>query len=140
MNRISAAMRISIGIASLTATVLFAAQYLGMIPDATTPALKGRQELCDALAINCSVAAQRGDFEGIRAATEVVASRSHDILSIAIVQADGKALVVVGDHARNWVNHPDGKSTPTHVTVPIFQGNQQWGSVQVRFAPLDGTG
>ena len=59
MRRFSAATRIAIGITCLTLSLLLAAQGLGVIPSPTDATLKGRKELCESLAIHCSVAAQR---------------------------------------------------------------------------------
>ncbi len=59
MKRQTTATRLSLGLAALSISVLLAAHSLGLIPDPSRLALKGRKDLCESLAITCSAAAQR---------------------------------------------------------------------------------
>src|SRR5687768_12490122 len=140
MKRFSAATRIAIGITCLTLSLLLAAQGLGVIPSPSDATLKGRKELCESLAIHCSVAAQRDDIGDLTTTTRAVAERHPDILSLALRRADGKVLLSSGDHDAQWLAADLTKSTPTHVRVPIFQDATKWGTLEVVFKPLVGTG
>ena len=40
------------------------------------------------------------------------------------------------DHDRHWVPLRDGKSTITHVAVPVYAGKDVWGNVEVSFRPV----
>ena len=84
LRRHSATIRLSTGVAALTVSVLLAAQALGLIPDAVGAKLRGRGQLCEAVAIHCSLAAQRGDLGTIQAATREMVQRDNDILSAAV--------------------------------------------------------
>src|SRR3954447_7214792 len=140
MKRLSAATRISIGITCLTLSLLLAAQGLGVLPSPSDATLKGRKELCESLAINCSLAAQRNQVPEIEAVTRAIAQRNPDILSLALRSADGKLLVKIGQHELHWSGSDKNKSTPTHVRVPILEDDKQWGTLEVVFQPLGGTG
>ena len=50
--------RITFGLVSLTLSILFAAQALGLMPDRDGALIEKRVALCEALAIECSMAAQ----------------------------------------------------------------------------------
>src|SRR5688572_26284736 len=140
MKRFSAATRIAIGITCLTLSLLLAAQGLGVIPNSSDAIIKGRKELCESLAIHSSVAAARDDVTTIADTAKVLVERNPDIRSVALRAAGGELLVVVGDHATNWKDADEHKSTPTHVRVPILQDDKQWGTIEVAFRPLTGTG
>ena len=136
MKRFSAATRISIGVTCLTLSLLLAAQGLGVIPSPSDVTLKGRKELCESLAIHCSLAAERDDVKTIEDTSKALIDRNPDILSVALRGEDGKFLAVVGNHALHWQKSDPKKSTPTHVRVPILQDEKLWGTVEVAFKPL----
>jgi diguanylate cyclase (GGDEF)-like protein/PAS domain S-box-containing protein len=138
MRRLSAATRLSIGLCALTVSLLVGAEALGLIPSATDATLRGRKELCEAMAIHCSEAAQQGDVEGIHRATEQIVSRNPGIHSAAVRRADGGLVMQVGDHLAHWQVPPGDASTPTHVRVPIFAGDSRWGTVEVSFRAAGG--
>jgi diguanylate cyclase (GGDEF)-like protein len=138
LRRHSATIRLSTGVAALTVSILLAAQALGLIPDAVGAKLRGRGQLCEAMAIHCSLAAQHGELGTIRAATKEIVARDSDILSAAVRKPDGTLVVEAGDHATHWKAPPgDDVSTPTFVRVPIFNGDVRWGTVEIAFRDLD---
>src|SRR5687768_9712760 len=138
--RLSAASRISIGLTCLTMSLLLAAQGLGVIPNPTDATLKGRKELCESLAIHCSLAASRDDLESLKETTRAIVSRNPDILSTALRKFDGEMVVAVGEHDTQWKSADPKKSTPSHVRVPILQDDKQWGTLEVVFKPVSGSG
>jgi diguanylate cyclase (GGDEF)-like protein len=140
MKRFSAATRIAIGITCLTLSLLLAAQGLGVIPSPSDATLKGRKELCESLAIHCTLAAQRGKISEIADDSRAVAERNPDILSLGLRNAEGKLIFQVGKHETEWARADAKRSTPTHVRVPILEGDHQWGTVEVCFKPLAGSG
>src|SRR2546426_10456769 len=99
MIRISATVRITIGLTCLTLSVLLAAQTLGIVPDPRRPALDGRRVLCEAIAINCSLFASRGELARIEASLRATVERNPEILSAAVRRANGQLFAEIGDHA-----------------------------------------
>jgi PAS domain S-box-containing protein len=128
--------RVSLGVASLMLSILFAAHAIGLLPDRDGALLEKRRAVCEALAINCSHAVQKKDIQTLRASTEQIVARNPEILSAGIRGPDNKLVVEIGDHARNWSGAPDGHSTPTNMYVPINMNHKPWGSVEVRLVPL----
>jgi diguanylate cyclase (GGDEF)-like protein/PAS domain S-box-containing protein len=118
----------------------FVAQSLGLVPDAERAVLAGRRVLCETVAIQCSLAAQKEDHSALRTTIQALVFRNKDILSAAVRRKNGKLLAVAGDHERQWNNRESEKSTPDEVLVPIRQGKTPWGQVEIRFAPLVRTG
>lgn len=140
MKRVSTLIRLSVSLACLTTSILLAAQAVGLIPDPLRAALKGRQELCETLAIYCSAAAQQGDTDVVRSVLSTCKSRNAGIRSMALRREGGTLVATAGDHDGNWIDLPPEKSTADHVQVPVFDHEQRWGTVEVAFEPLSRAG
>src|SRR5207244_12133378 len=98
MKKLSASTHVSIGITFLTLSLILAAEGLGFIPSSTDATLSGRKQLCESLAIQCSVAAENGDVAAIENTTKAIVERNPDILSFGLRAADGIMLTQFGDH------------------------------------------
>ena len=140
MKKISATIRIAVSLAALSVSLLLGAQLLGLLPSEQQAVLRGRSALCESLAVNFSLLADRSDFPVMEQGLKVIKERNPDMISIAVRRESGEFLVTVGDHAAHWKEPPRGRSTDTHVCVPILTGSQRWGTVEVCFQPIGGTG
>ena len=130
------AMRLSIALVLLTVNLLFLANLIGLVPDESESALELRKRLSESLALQFSAAAEKGEFQTIQNTLRAVVERNEDIRSAAIRTHDGKLLALAGEHLAHWKAPVDGKSTSTHVHVPVFRKNENWATVEIRFAPL----
>ncbi len=140
MNWLSTRMRISIGLACLTLSVLLLSMLIGVLPDREKAVLEGRRTLCEAIAVNSSILVSQQDLARLHAVLKVTADRNPDILSAAVRRDDGKLLVEVGEHRAQWKPLDDRHSIDTQVQVPIHAGDKRWGSVEIRFRPLSQAG
>jgi diguanylate cyclase (GGDEF)-like protein len=137
--RLSPSVRISASLVSLTITVLLAAAFMGLVPERESAILQGRKQLCQTMAIHCSVAAQRNDLSTITEAMQAFVRCDPAIQSAAVRDVNGNLLVEAGDHESHWGDWTAEQSTPTHVHAPIALGDERWGSVELRFQPLAST-
>jgi PAS domain S-box-containing protein len=126
-------IRISAGVTCVTLSVLFAALALGLVPDQQGAVVQGRKNLCEAMAIQCSVAAQQGDVSAMEASVKSICKRNSEILSAGVRKADGKVVFAVGDHEKTWQANDAEQSTDAHMQVPIGLKNQRWGTLEVQF-------
>jgi diguanylate cyclase (GGDEF)-like protein len=131
-------VRLSLGFAGLTVSLIFIAAALGLWPDRQTAVLAGRKALCEEMAIHCSYSAQRGDLAVFEATMQAIVRRLPEVESAAVRKANGQLVVVIGDHEAHWTPAPDGTSTATQVFVPIIGDEGLWGTVELRFAAADG--
>jgi two-component system, sensor histidine kinase and response regulator len=131
--------RISLALAGLTTCLLLAAHLLGLFPDREAAVVQGRKTLSEMVAIHGSLAVQREDLPTIEAAMQALVQRNPDIVSAAVRKADGKLVAAIGDHAP-WSLQPGQPSTPEQMYVPILRGEKPWGSVELRFRPLQANG
>ncbi len=82
----------------------------------------------------------QSDLRRLEATLRLVVERNDDLLSGALRHADGTTLVVIGDHAPHWREESGEHSTETQLRVPIWDGDQRWGQVELRFRPLGASG
>lgn len=141
MPRISATYRIAIALVGIAVCVLVLANTLGFIPDRNELELRSRVHLCEAVAINCSLAAARDDPAHIEASLLLVAERYDDVLFAVLNKADGETLVEAGSQPPSQAENGTGSSTggeppPLVVSVPLLVGGEPWGTIDVGFRSL----
>ncbi len=132
----SAKFRIALGLSGILVSLFLVAAILGLVPDRNSAIRDGHAALAEAIAVNSSIFITRSDLIRMQANLEVVVQRNEDILSAAVRRTDGKAVVVIGDHQSAWRPLEQGISADGQVVVPIFEGGEQWGQVELRFTPL----
>jgi signal transduction histidine kinase/CheY-like chemotaxis protein len=133
-------IRISLGLASITLSLLLAAHGLGLLPDRQGAIIEGRKALCEAVGMQSSHAIQRGELSGVNSVLRALVRRNPEILSAAVRAGDGRLLVDSGNHALHWGDHLVEDSTPTHMRVPVALKDRLPGVVEVRFRDLDTAG
>lgn len=134
MRQISATFRIAFGLACILSCVLMAARWLDMIPDKRVEMFRGRRDLCEAIAINCSLLAMQNDVATIDASLQAIDKRNADILSIAVRKSDGELMTEIGDHSSHW--KAKQQVSESQVLVPVYSGRSRWGQVEIRFAAM----
>ena len=130
------AIRLSTALALLTVNLLIVANLIGLIPDTSKSALELRKGLSESLALQFAAAAENGEINTIRNTLRAMVARNEDIRSAAIRSTDGNLIALAGEHLANWKPPVDGKSTPTHVHVPVYRNDEKWATVEIRFAPF----
>ena len=132
--------KVSFGLVMLTVSLLLLGDLIGVVPNEDRGLLDGRKKFCESLAVQFSMAVNNGDTDLIHATLDTLVAREEDVISAAIRTTNGRVLAESGDHTANWVDIPLDKSTSTHVQVPVFKGKRRWGTVEVTFRDLQGTG
>jgi two-component system, sensor histidine kinase and response regulator len=127
-------LRVSFGLTSLTLSILFAAYALRLIPDRDGAIIEGRKNLCEAVAISCSLAVQRENVSDIETAIQAMMKRNPDIRSARVRRANGEILAEAGE-ASGWSDPRETASNAGQMHVPIACNNELWGYVQFRFQP-----
>jgi diguanylate cyclase (GGDEF)-like protein/PAS domain S-box-containing protein len=136
MIRLSTTGRLSLSLVVMTISILLGADMIGLIPKGTEAVLAERERVCESLAVYCSVAAQKDDIESVLTAMQVMVKKNEDILSAAVRREDGTIMVGAGDHGAHWKGASADNSTPTHVRVPIFEGDSLWGTMEIVFQSI----
>jgi diguanylate cyclase (GGDEF)-like protein/PAS domain S-box-containing protein len=135
MPGMSPFVRMSLGLVCLTlCMVLVGDMVLGLTSDEGRALLEQRKKICETLAVQFSELADAGDIATIGKSMEALVSGNADVMSTSLVDANGDTMVSAGDHGKYWESPGGNNSTPTHAQVPIFSGDDQWGTVEVSFA------
>ena len=135
---ISSRVYLAAGLASLTVTLVLAAAYLELIPDAEALKRQHRAELSQAVALTASGLLDEAEPANLRELLGFIQRRTTDLLSIGVRAADGTLLIDVNGHAARWAPGVREASTDAEMVVPVWQGGQPWGSIEFRYAPLRG--
>ena len=131
---------ISLGLAVLVTSTLFAASFFGLVPDRPAAIRDGRAALAESLAITSTALVSRSDLATFESILRMVVKRNAELLSAGVRGADHTLLVAVGDHARLWSEAADSHSTDTQLHVPIFSGSTKWGQLELRYSDGHGAG
>lgn len=141
MKRPTPLLWISFGLVSLTLSILLMGDLaVDLIPNPAVQIFEYRQKYSEALAVQYSLLAEKGDSRGVQEAFDLLVERNDDILSAAVILANGETLALAGRHQEVWEQPPGDSSTPDHIQIPIFNSTEPWGTVQLRFRSLDDGG
>lgn len=124
---------------SLTVLAVMSAHLLGIMPDGYRAALKSRATVAESLAVQLAAAANDNDGVVLRETLNTVVERNSDVLSAALRRVDGELVVAAGDHDAMWKAPGNGKSTPTHVIVPLNGPDGPQGTIEIHFAEAKST-
>ena len=140
LNSVSARTRIAIGQISILIGVLLLAMTLGLIPSASAAAREHRSQICETIAICGSAFVERGDLNAFESSLRSIQSHNPDILSAGVRRNDGKLLIDVGEHERNWPKLGQTVHGDSLAYVGMYNGNSRWGTIEIRFRPLSAGG
>jgi signal transduction histidine kinase/DNA-binding response OmpR family regulator/HPt (histidine-containing phosphotransfer) domain-containing protein len=134
--------RVSLGLVSLLLSLLLLSRALGLLPDPDRAAVERRQAVCEAVAVEYSLAVRRPDGPATAAAFARTMLRRHpEMVSLGVRDAAGKLLLQEGDHDASWGDHDAEVSTPTHLSAGVFwPDGKKWGQVELCFRPLPWSG
>lgn len=136
----SSKARIAIGQASIIVSLVLIAALLGLLPNETKVERHGRLVLAETIATNASLYITRSDIQRMHATLEVMVKRNPELLSAGVRRRDDKLLADIAEHSQSWLPLKGGRSTETDIVVPVWEGDQQWGQVELRFSPIEATG
>jgi diguanylate cyclase (GGDEF)-like protein/PAS domain S-box-containing protein len=137
MRRISASLRIVLGLISLTISALLMAGLLGLIPNVSTAVQKDRSAFCESAAVSFMALAPRMNAEEIVATFDSIRSRNPDVESIAVrTEEEGQLLFKSGPHDSLWETRGATPATSREFIVPISANGGQWGQLEVRFQKI----
>jgi PAS domain S-box-containing protein len=139
-RRLPARAHLALGLAALTVGVLCTATWLGLVPDAESLTRRHRASLAETFAITVSGLIDETQADSLRETLAFMRSRNPGLLSIGVRAQDGTLLVDVDQHAEHWSPGVHARSTDSELLVPVWQGGQPWGQVELRFTPLRASG
>jgi sensor histidine kinase regulating citrate/malate metabolism len=139
--RVTPLVWVSFGLVSLTVSAMLAGDWLvELVPNHDRQVFEYRRDLAESLAVQYSALAERDQIETVTFSMETLAKRNPAILSLALLQENGTVIAQVGDRAQVGMQPPGEESTLDFLQVPIFSGDQRWGTLQVVFRQANAGG
>ena len=140
MGRLSPGTHLALGLAAISMGAVLSASFLGLIPDGEAMLRQHRAALSETIAITVSGSLDEMQPDAVQETLEFLRKRNPDLLSLGVRSRAGRLLVEAGPHASLWTEGPRTVSTDAEVSVPIWQGAEEWGAVELRFEPLRAPG
>ncbi len=136
MTLMKPSTRLALSITALTLSIILISEMLGFFPNHNEAKLETRKNLTETLAITVATNASNEDISALKQILNRVRERNLDIQSIGIRRSDGISVIEVGNHYRHWDENKKRKSSSSHTQVTIYNGSQEWGKLEVVFAPV----
>lgn len=127
---------ISLGLVSLVSTTLLAASFLGLVPDRAGAVREGRVALAESLAAASTAILAGNDPRPLEEVLRFVQKRNADLHSVGLRDRDGRLVLSVGEHARQWVPMDNPRARDAQIQVGLQAGAAPWGQLELRFEPL----
>ncbi len=128
-------VRLSLGLALLTVSLLLLLDFLGVMPDESGVKFESRKTVSEILAVQVSNEIGLGQLDTVSETLESLHERIDDVNSVAIRLSDGRVLMAAGEHAQHWIPNATGRSSTTNIEVPIYEEGSHWGSLELSFEP-----
>lgn len=129
------AMRISIALVMITASLLLIGDIFGFAPSQRDAELKARKAVTESIAVQFSILANANDPKIYRI-LETFVKRDETILSAGIRNLNGALIYQVNNHEEQWDKYSDQKSTATNIIVPILKDDNIWANIEFKFSSL----
>jgi PAS domain S-box-containing protein len=142
MKFLNARTYIAFGLASLAASIILISSMLGLFPDREHATREGRGALAETLAATSTALIAERKIAQLHSILNLAEKRNEDLLSAAVRTAQGEVVVSVGPHRDHWVamSGTGAKSTDSQIEVPIMNGGEKWGQLELRYTPISPPG
>lgn len=135
MPRLSNLTRIALSLTLISVAGLLGLRSAGVFDDGHHQLLSARVRLCEQVAVSCSEFVSRGDAKGMGVVLEALALRNPEVLSVAWRNQSGRIAWHRGPHENLW--RMSGQNLEKNcLFVPILQGSQEQGRIEMVFKPL----
>lgn len=112
------------------------ATYLGIIPDREAAIRTGRTGLAEAIAIHSTALVMKNDLKRLGNDFSLIAERNEDLLSLGLRKNDGQFVSTTPGHEDFWQEMDGDHSKESQVRIPIWNGKNKWGELELSFKPL----
>jgi PAS domain S-box-containing protein len=133
---VNARVLLTFGLVSLVMSALLGAMFIGAIPDREGNERQARAALAETVTASLMIDLAEGRIVKAQAILEFVLSRNESLISLAIRNEQGEIVSSAGPHKDQWQARTDGKSTDTHLIVPLTGSGGKWGQTELNFKPV----
>ena len=132
--------RLSFGLTCIVISLLLGSTLFNLVPDEHKIISESRVTLTETLAGRSTIYLTLSDIRRMESELQLVTQRQSDVISAAIVSNAGDRRYEIGEHFAHWINDNSKSTSSQQMVAPIMEGNNAWGELQIRFAPLSPPG
>ncbi len=136
MMKLTPAARLSLGLATITLSIIVAAQGLGLTPNLKKEYLRSREQLAQSLAQQATLAVKHNDQALLRNGFNAAVEQNTNILSIGLQKKNGARIYESLLHSHHWKLPIGAPSSAEFMRLPITIDNEQKGSLEITFVPI----
>lgn len=138
LPRMTPVLRLAFGLVSLAITLVLALDFfLDVVPDQIQATRELRKRVAESLGVHVALVMRDGEPARVGEALQEVLQRDRHLLSVAVRRAAGEIVAQRGDHDRHWVAPGRDGSTVDHIRVPLHDGRERWGDLEMSFLPAE---
>jgi diguanylate cyclase (GGDEF)-like protein/PAS domain S-box-containing protein len=126
-------IQISVGLISLTVSLILIAFSLGIIPNEDRATIEIRAKTAENLAVQIAALVGRNDYAAIDEMMSVVMKRDVTIKSIALRDGDGAILAGTPNHDENWKATQHKGHSVTRIEIPFTDDQAAHSSLEFTF-------
>lgn len=128
------AIRISLILVLFTLSILLAADSLFKFSEERINAsLESRKAISETLVYQSSYLIHSGKEKTLAELINVSVENNPDVISIALFDESGHVSISTKEHNKLWIELSNNQSNMTQVQLPIYKGEEPWGTLQIRF-------
>ncbi len=139
LKRLSSRFHLALGLSSMVVSLLLAALLAGLLPDRDAAVRSGRTSLAEATGVAVTALLSEEDSTRVQQVLDFLVSRNPELLSIGLRTAAGALQLHAGPAGHHYTASADGRSTETHVRVPLLYDGGLWGHAELHFKPIEGS-
>lgn len=133
---VSPLVRISFGLAMLSASLVLSANYLGLVPNTEQKEVEHRKWITESLAMRFSSLSTTEQLKSAQEFLDIAVSKNNSLLSGAIRNTNNDLLIVSGYHDIHWNSVENVDSTLNQINVALFSSRGNWGTLELTFNPI----
>ncbi|MCP5143389.1 MAG: EAL domain-containing protein [Gammaproteobacteria bacterium] len=134
----SPVIRLSLALAMMTSGLLLVADLVGIFPNQRAVMLDARKTVSESIAIQTVAAVESGETDMLSEVMNSVTARDPSVKSMALRDKSGAIVTAAGDHDKFWTSKTGEASNETQVQVPVYNGENRWGTLELAFTPIGG--
>jgi diguanylate cyclase (GGDEF)-like protein/PAS domain S-box-containing protein len=136
MSRLGPVVRIAVGLVSLTMFLLLIADLVfHVFRDDVDFARQVRKRTSENLAVQITSLIQKNEIDTLQRTIDEVVRRANDVDSLGVRKADNEIVAQSAEHPKRWKPPTGDQSTLTHVKVPVYSGQDEWGQIEISYRP-----
>jgi signal transduction histidine kinase/CheY-like chemotaxis protein/HPt (histidine-containing phosphotransfer) domain-containing protein len=132
LKRISAHIRITIGLVGISLLVFMSATMFGLIPSTEEVRLRGRAQYCECMAIASSLFVQADQPKMLATLIEQTVNRIPSLKSIGVRTFIGQGQIASPNHEA----YLSEASEIDRQSIELFRDGKPWGKMEFVFTPL----